>query len=77
LQHRFQEVIDQRLIESYEAELRTAAGCTDIFKESTEDGRKRWSDLKLRIVEHNIRIMAKYYKKIRLSRWVQIPEGGS
>jgi 26S proteasome regulatory subunit N5 len=56
------------VIDSYEAELRRAAGCTDVFKDSTEDGRKRWNDLKTRIVEHNIRIMAKYYKRIKLSR---------
>lgn len=28
----------------------------------------RWADLKSRIVEHNIRMMAKYYTKIRLHR---------
>ena len=28
----------------------------------------RWADLKSRIVEHNIRMMAKYYTKIRLQR---------
>jgi len=64
----FQEIIDQRVIDSFEAELRRDAGCTDVFKEASEDGRKRWADLKSRIVEHNIRIMAKYYKKIKLAR---------
>ena len=64
----FQEIIDQRVIDAFEAELRREAGCTDVFKEASEDGRKRWTDLKSRIVEHNIRIMAKYYKKIKLSR---------
>ena len=28
-----------------------------------EAGEKRWNDLKKRIVEHNIRIMAKYYTR--------------
>jgi 26S proteasome regulatory subunit N5 len=61
-------VIDQASTESYENELRRALDCTDVFRENTESGRKRWSDFKLRIVEHNIRIMAKYYKRIRLDR---------
>ena len=30
-----------------------------------EAGEKRWSDLKARVVEHNIRMMAQYYTKIR------------
>ena len=62
-----QELIDQTVIASFENELRKAAGATDVFTE-TEDGRKRWDDLKLRVVEHNIRIMAKYYKRITLTR---------
>ena len=33
-----------------------------------DDGDVRWADLKSRIVEHNIRMMAKYYTKIRLAR---------
>ena len=37
------------------------------FISSTRDeaGEKRWSDLKARVVEHNIRMMAQYYTKIR------------
>jgi len=37
-----------------------------------EPGNKRWSDLKSRVVEHNIRIMAKYYEKITLKRMSQL-----
>jgi hypothetical protein len=66
----FQELIDQKLIESYAKDLRRAPGCTQVFKESSEEGRKRWEDLKLRVVEHNIRIMSKYYKRITLTRCV-------
>ena len=33
-----------------------------------DDGDVRWADLKSRIVEHNIRMMAKNYTKIRLAR---------
>merc|ERR1712115_482579 len=49
--------------QEFEGELRQ----TDAFSKS-EMGDKRWADLKNRIVEHNIRMMAKYYTKIRLSR---------
>lgn len=36
------------LCEIYETELRS----TEVFTASTEDGRKRWDDLKNRVVEH-------------------------
>lgn len=41
---------------------------TDVFQPNVEDGETRWKDFKSRIVEHNIRIMAKYYSRIRLQR---------
>lgn len=41
---------------------------TDVFQQGTESGDKRWKDFKSRIVEHNIRIIAKYYSQIRLKR---------
>jgi len=44
---------------------------TDAFSKS-EMGDKRWGDLKSRIVEHNIRMMAKYYTKIRLARMADL-----
>ncbi|QSL64565.1 hypothetical protein MERGE_001866 [Pneumocystis wakefieldiae] len=31
-------------------------------------GKKRWADLKKRIIEHNIRVISKYYQRIRLNR---------
>ena len=39
---------------------------TDVFCRN-EVGEKRWTNLKARIVENNIRMMAKYYTKIRLT----------
>jgi 26S proteasome regulatory subunit N5 len=39
---------------------------------NNEEGHKRWSDLKARVVEHNIRIMAKYYSRISLKRMAQL-----
>lgn len=45
---------------------------TSVFQPNTEEGGKRWKDFKSRIVEHNIRIMAKYYKRISLDRMSQL-----
>lgn len=45
---------------------------TDVFQLNTTDGDKRWKDFKSRVVEHNIRIMAKYYTKIGLQRMSQL-----
>ncbi|CAD6241392.1 GSCOCG00002718001-RA-CDS [Cotesia congregata] len=56
------------LCDIYEQELRT----TEVFTASTEEGRKRWTELRNRVVEHNIRIMAKYYTKITLTRMAEL-----
>ncbi|XP_066603716.1 26S proteasome non-ATPase regulatory subunit 12 [Prorops nasuta] len=56
------------LCEIYETELRS----TEVFTASTEEGRKRWTELRNRVVEHNIRIMAKYYTKITLIRMSEL-----
>ncbi|KAF7711226.1 26S proteasome non-ATPase regulatory subunit 12 [Silurus meridionalis] len=58
------------LVEDYGKELREGSPdspATDVFTE-TEEGEKRWQDLKNRVVEHNIRIMAKYYTRITMKR---------
>ena len=47
------------LVEDYGVELRKGSSetpATDVFS-STEEGEKRWKDLKSRVVEHNIRII--------------------
>ncbi|EMR10696.1 hypothetical protein PNEG_00847 [Pneumocystis murina B123] len=41
---------------------------TSVFDLNDEKGKKRWADLKKRIIEHNIRVVSKYYLRIRLSR---------
>ncbi|KAL0111022.1 hypothetical protein PUN28_012789 [Cardiocondyla obscurior] len=56
------------LCEIYERDLRS----TEVFSSSTEEGCKRWTDLRNRVVEHNIRIMAKYYTKITLTRMAEL-----
>lgn len=44
---------------------------TEVF-EANERGEKRWKDFKSRIVEHNIRIIARYYCRVRLDRMSQL-----
>lgn len=63
------------VISQYETLLRQGTPtclATDVFQPNTPDGDKRWKDFKSRIVEHNIRIMAKYYGRIRLERMSQL-----
>ena len=71
-----QELIDQKkLVELYGPELKQGtkdSPPTSVFQEKTEEGRKRWDDLKNRVVEHNIRIMAKYYTRVTLKRMSEL-----
>jgi len=70
------ELIQQKKFsELYEVELKKGTAdskATDVFEDKTELGRQRWADLKKRVVEHNIRIMATYYTKISLSRMAEL-----
>lgn len=55
----------------YESELKFGSAgnpATNVFNTKQEGGAKRWADLKNRVVEHNIRVMAKYYTRIRMKR---------
>lgn len=65
------EIINQSALELFEAEFKNDSSAAIVFSD-TEEGRKRWEDLKLRVVEHNIRIMAKYYRRINLSRMAEL-----
>merc|ERR1712141_749620 len=71
-----QELIDQKkLVQLYGPELKQGSKDsppTSVFNEMSEEGRKRWDDLKNRVVEHNIRIMAKYYTKVTLKRMSEL-----
>ena len=63
------------IVSQYEVLLRQGTSTcipTDVFQPNTTEGEKRWKDFKSRIVEHNIRIMAKYYKRIKLQRMSQL-----
>merc|ERR1712000_142142 len=48
---------------------------TDVFdaKASKEDkARQRWEDLRKRVIEHNVRVVAKYYTRIQMTRLRQL-----
>ena len=38
--------------ELYETELRTSTSATGVFEPATDEGNKRWEDLRKRVVEH-------------------------
>uniref|UniRef100_A0A2P2HZ26 26S proteasome non-ATPase regulatory subunit 12-like n=1 Tax=Hirondellea gigas TaxID=1518452 RepID=A0A2P2HZ26_9CRUS len=54
----------------FETELRSDA--TTVFPTSTDEGNNRWTQLRNRVVEHNIRMMAKYYTRIQLVRMAEL-----
>lgn len=56
---------------TYEKELRTGSGAS-VFTSESKNGSKHWADLKIRTVEHNMRIMSKYYTRIRMSRMAEL-----
>nr|CAB3265238.1 26S proteasome non-ATPase regulatory subunit 12-like [Phallusia mammillata] len=70
-----QELIQlQKFFALYEHELREGepgSPCTDVFLH-TEGGEKRWKDFANRVIEHNIRVMAKYYTRITSKRMAML-----
>ncbi|XP_057311225.1 26S proteasome non-ATPase regulatory subunit 12-like [Hydractinia symbiolongicarpus] len=70
------ELIDwTRFKEMYEKELCEGSAdnpATNVFNKTTEDGKKRWDDLKKRVVEHNIRVMEKYYTQITMQKMAHL-----
>ena len=49
---------------------------TDVFdaRGSLEEDkdRQRWEDLRKRVIEHNVRVVAKYYNRIRMNRLTEL-----
>jgi 26S proteasome regulatory subunit N5 len=43
-----------------------------VFSPKDEAGQKRWSELHKRVIEHNIRVIAKYYTRITTKRLTQL-----
>ncbi|KAI5779107.1 PCI domain-containing protein [Geopyxis carbonaria] len=53
-----------RVAQNYSTILRD----TDVFRIDEPKGEKRWQDLRKRVIEHNVRVVAKYYTKISMDR---------
>lgn len=50
---------------------------TDVFdvkpkQSDDEKAHQRWQDLRKRVIEHNVRVVAKYYTRIQMSRLTQL-----
>ncbi|EXM32076.1 hypothetical protein RAB80_008452 [Fusarium oxysporum f. sp. vasinfectum] len=50
---------------------------TDVFdaqqgQSSDDKAHQRWQDLRKRVIEHNVRVIAKYYTRIQMSRLTQL-----
>ncbi|KAJ1502634.1 26S proteasome non-ATPase regulatory subunit 12, partial [Coelomomyces lativittatus] len=50
----------------------TMLRATYIFSPSTAEGSKRWADFRKRVIEHNLRMIAKYYSQITYSRLTEL-----
>ncbi|KAJ3336519.1 26S proteasome non-ATPase regulatory subunit 12 [Gonapodya sp. JEL0774] len=57
-----------KIVEIYSADVRNSY----VFDAKTEDGKKRWDFLHKRVIEHNIRVVAKYYQRITFKRLTQL-----
>ncbi|XP_050393713.1 26S proteasome non-ATPase regulatory subunit 12 [Patella vulgata] len=70
------EIIQWKLLcNIYENELKVGSDispATHIFNTRLEGGIKRWQDMKIRVVEHNIRVMSNYYTRVRMSRMAEL-----
>ncbi|KAL5018614.1 hypothetical protein ScPMuIL_004336 [Solemya velum] len=65
----------KNLCQVYESELKFGSPgtpATHVFNTKLEGGAKRWQDLKNRVVENNIRVMARYYTRVRMKRMAEL-----
>jgi 26S proteasome regulatory subunit N5 len=53
-----------RVAQRFESMLRA----TEVFGVDDPQGPKRWEDLRKRVIEHNVRVVAKYYTRIGMDR---------
>ncbi|KAJ1844214.1 proteasome regulatory particle subunit, partial [Coemansia sp. RSA 2703] len=50
---------------------------TDVFSSATDEGRVRWGVLRDRVIEHNVRVVARYYGRATLGRLSELLDLGS
>ncbi|ALC46766.1 Rpn5 [Drosophila busckii] len=58
--------------ESFNADFGMVLAENEMFKDSTKHGKKCVTELKDRLIEHNIRIIAMYYSRLHLSRMSEL-----
>lgn len=46
----------------------TLLRATEVFGVDDPKGPKRWTDLRNRVIEHNVRVISKYYTRVRMTR---------
>lgn len=57
-----------KIVEIYGKELQKCF----VFSQSIPEGVKRWQDLRTRVIEHNIRVIEKYYNRITIKRLTEM-----
>ncbi|KAI9217773.1 PCI domain-containing protein [Blastocladiella britannica] len=50
---------------------------TYVFSADTEEGKRRWADFHNRVIEHNLRVVARYYTRITFQRLTELLDLGS
>ncbi|KAJ2350671.1 proteasome regulatory particle subunit [Coemansia sp. RSA 2618] len=50
---------------------------TDVFSAQTDDGQRRWLALRDRVIEHNVRVVAKYYTRATIPRLAELLDLGA
>eukprot|EP01088_Endostelium_zonatum_P010630 TRINITY_DN2414_c0_g1_i2.p1 TRINITY_DN2414_c0_g1~~TRINITY_DN2414_c0_g1_i2.p1 ORF type:complete len:475 (-),score=124.07 TRINITY_DN2414_c0_g1_i2:31-1455(-) len=61
-------IVWPELEQNYKAELNSL----EVFGKVAEDGEKLWKELRSRVMEHNIRVVAKYYERINIKRFADL-----
>jgi len=49
---------------------------TSVLSEADLGGQHRWQQFHRRVIEHNVRVIAKYYQRIRMERLAQLLDLG-
>ncbi|KXS18653.1 PCI-domain-containing protein [Gonapodya prolifera JEL478] len=57
-----------KIVEIYSGDIRNSY----VFASTSEEGKRRWEHLHKRVIEHNIRVIAKYYQRITFKRLTQL-----
>ncbi|KAI3646297.1 hypothetical protein MP228_009225 [Amoeboaphelidium protococcarum] len=65
-------IVWDRIVQMYGNDLKQLFVFRSSGAGSSDDGEKRWNDLRSRVIEHNVRVIAKYYTRISMQRLVEL-----